>query len=161
MRLLIDKAGQFERLGSGGLFEFIGFFEKLKASSGDMGTASTIGESEDVVRLMSIHKSKGLEFPVVVLAGAGKNFNLRDTYDKVLMHKNYGVGLRYTDPENRYYSESLPQMIMKRQLKSESLAEEMRILYVALTRAVDKLIITGTTGRFDSDLKDGCGAGKV
>lgn len=153
LRLLIDKAGQFERLGSGGLFEFIGFFEKLKASSGDMGTASTIGESEDVVRLMSIHKSKGLEFPVVVLAGAGKNFNLRDTYDKVLMHKNYGVGLRYTDPENRYYSESLPQMIMKRQLKSESLAEEMRILYVALTRAVDKLIITGTTGRFDSDLK--------
>ncbi|GKT35835.1 putative multi-domain containing protein, partial [Aduncisulcus paluster] len=96
LRLLIDKAGQFERLGSGGLFEFIGFFEKLKSSSGDMGTASTIGESEDVLRLMSIHKSKGLEFPIVVLAGAGKNFNLRDTYDKVLMHKTYGVGLRYT-----------------------------------------------------------------
>ncbi len=153
LRLLIDKAGQFERLGSGGLFEFIGFFEKLKASSGDMGTASTIGESEDVVRLMSIHKSKGLEFPIVILAGAGKNFNLRDTYDKVLMHKTYGVGLRYTDPEKRYYSESLPQMIMKRQLKAESLAEEMRILYVALTRAVDKLIITGSTGRFDSDLR--------
>lgn len=153
LRLLIDKAGQFERLGSGGLFEFIGFFEKLKTSSGDMGTASTIGESEDVVRLMSIHKSKGLEFPIVVLAGAGKNFNLRDTYDKVLMHKTYGVGLRYTDPEKRYYSESLPQMIMKRQLKSESLAEEMRILYVALTRAVDKLIITGSTGRLESDLR--------
>ena len=153
LRLLIDKAGQFEKLGSGGLFEFIAFFEKLKSSNGDMGTASTIGESEDVVRLMSIHKSKGLEFPIVVLAGAGKNFNLRDTYDKVLMHKNYGVGLRYTDPENRYYSESLPQMIMKRQLKMESLAEEMRILYVALTRAVDRLIITGTTGRLESDAK--------
>ncbi len=153
LRLLIDKAGQFEKLGSGGLFEFISFFEKLKASNGDMGTASTIGESEDVVRLMSIHKSKGLEFPIVILAGAGKNFNLRDTYDKVLMHKNYGVGLRYTDPDKRYYSESLPQMIMKRQLKLESLAEEMRILYVALTRAVDKLIITGATGRFDSDIK--------
>ncbi len=153
LRLLIDKAGQFETLGSGGLFEFIAFFEKLKASSGDMGTASSITEGEDVIRLMSIHKSKGLEFPVVILAGAGKQFNLRDTYDKALLHKDYGVGLRFVDPEKRYYSESLPQMIMKRRLKMESLAEEMRILYVAMTRAVNQLIVIGSSGRFESDLK--------
>jgi ATP-dependent helicase/nuclease subunit A len=153
LRLLIDKAGQFETLGSGGLFEFIAFFEKLKASSGDMGTASSITEGEDVIRLMSIHKSKGLEFPVVILAGAGKQFNLRDTYDKALLHKDYGVGLRFVDPEKRYYSESLPQMIMKRRLKMESLAEEMRILYVAMTRAVNQLILIGSSGRFESDLK--------
>ncbi len=156
LRLMVDKAGQFETLGSGGLFEFIAFFEKLKDSSSDMGTASIISEGEDVIRLMSIHKSKGLEFPIVILAGAGKQFNLRDTYDKVLLHKTYGVGLKFIDPDKRYYSESLPQMVMKRQLKLESLAEEMRILYVALTRAVDRLVIVGSTGRFESDSKRWC-----
>ncbi|MFZ5969584.1 MAG: helicase-exonuclease AddAB subunit AddA [Bacillota bacterium] len=143
IRILFDRARQFQKTAVKGLFHFIKFIDKLKNSSGDMGTAKTLGENDDVVRLMSIHKSKGLEFPVVFAAGMGKQFNLMDTNEKILLHKDLGIGPQYVDPEMRQYHDTLPKTIMKNKIKIECLSEEMRILYVALTRPKDKLILTG------------------
>lgn len=144
LRVLMDRAGQFQKTSIKGLFNFIKFVDRLKESSGDMGTAKTIGENEDVVRIMSIHKSKGLEFPVVIIAGMGKQFNLRDINDQVILHKDLGIGPRFVDPERRIYTDTLAKIAMKNKIKLESLSEEMRILYVALTRAREKLILIGS-----------------
>ncbi|WP_053955307.1 helicase-exonuclease AddAB subunit AddA [Inediibacterium massiliense] len=143
LRVLVDRARQFQETSIKGLFNFIKFIDKLKSSSGDMGTAKTLGENDDVVRIMSIHKSKGLEFPIVIVGGMGKQFNLRDSYSQVLFHKDLGLGPRYVEPNLRQYTDTLPKIIMKHQIKTESLSEEMRILYVAMTRAKDKLILVG------------------
>ncbi|WZL72191.1 helicase-exonuclease AddAB subunit AddA [Clostridiaceae bacterium 35-E11] len=144
LRVLIDRARQFQKTSMKGLFHFIKFVDKLKSSSGDMGTAKTLGENEDVVRIMSIHKSKGLEFPVVIVAGMGKQFNLRDTHASVLFHKDLGIGPKYVDPELRQYGDTIAKVAMTNQIKLESLSEEMRILYVAFTRAKEKLILVGS-----------------
>lgn len=144
LRILVDRASQFDKSSSNGLFNFIRFIEKLKRSSGDMGTAKTLGENENVVRIMSVHKSKGLEFPVVICAGLGKQFNLMDTRDDILVHKDLGLGPKYVDVINRRYTSSIPQLAIKKRVKIESLSEEMRILYVALTRAKDRLILVGS-----------------
>lgn len=144
LRILLDRAAQFEQTSIRGLFNFIKFIDKLQGSKGDMGDAKTLGENDNVVRIMSIHKSKGLEFPVVVLAGTGKNFNLRDTSASVLLHKDLGIGPKFVDLNLRTYRDTIIKLSMKDKLKIESLSEEMRILYVALTRPVDKLIILGS-----------------
>lgn len=144
LRILVDRASQFEKTSINGLFNFIRFIDKLMKSSGDMGTAKIIGENENVVRIMSIHKSKGLEFPVVICAGLGKKFNLMDTREDILLHKDLGIGPKFIDLDKRIYIETLPLTAMKEKMKLESLSEEMRVLYVALTRAVDKLILLGS-----------------
>lgn len=151
LRLLVDRAGQYGK--SRRLFGFIQLIDKMKASSTDMGTAKIIGENENVVRIMTIHKSKGLEFPVVYLAGMGKKFNLRDAYQDVLLHKHIGVGPKWVDPLKRIYCDTLPKKLIKHHIKFESLAEEMRVLYVALTRAVDKLILVGNVKDLSSSAK--------
>jgi ATP-dependent helicase/nuclease subunit A len=96
LRLLFDKARQYEESSFKGLFNFINFINKLKGSQGDMGSAKTLGEKDDVVRIMSIHKSKGLEFPIVFLCGAGKGFNLTDATKGILMHHDLGIGPDFT-----------------------------------------------------------------
>jgi ATP-dependent helicase/nuclease subunit A len=101
---------------------------------------------------MSIHKSKGLEFPIVFLADTGKKFNMRDTFGDLLLHKDLGIALKEVDPEARTYRTSLPQLAIQKAIENESLSEELRILYVALTRAVDRLYITGATRQFDKAL---------
>lgn len=143
LRILVDRAAQFQRTSIKGLFNFIKFIEKLQTNNGDMGTAKTLGENDNVVRILSIHKSKGLEFPVVIVGGMGKGFNLKDTSDSILLHKDLGFGPKYVDPEVRVYSDTLARTAIRQRLKIESLSEEMRILYVALTRAKDKLILLG------------------
>jgi len=143
LRILLDRARQFQKTSMKGLFNFIRFIDKLQSSSGDMGTARTLGENDNVVRIMSIHKSKGLEFPVVIVAGLGKHFNLTDTNAQVLLHKDLGIGPRYVNPDTRQMGDTLPQMAMKERIRMENLSEEMRILYVALTRPKDKLILMG------------------
>ncbi len=143
LRILLDRARQFQKTSMKGLFNFIRFIDKLQSSSGDMGTARTLGENDNVVRIMSIHKSKGLEFPVVIAAGLGKNFNLTDTNAQVLLHKDLGIGPRYVNPDTRQIGDTLPRMAMKERIRMENLSEEMRILYVALTRPKDKLILMG------------------
>ncbi len=156
LRILVDRAGQFEKSAVNGLFNFIRFVDKLTKSRGDMGSAKTLGENENVVRIMSVHKSKGLEFPVVICAGLGKQFNLKDTHEDILLHKDLGLGPKYVDIDRRVYSETLPQIAIKRKMKLESLSEEMRILYVALTRAVDKLILVGSVRNIERESQKWC-----
>ena len=144
LRILFDRAGQFEKTSIKGLFNFIKFLEKLQGGRGDMGAAKVLGENDNVVRIMSVHKSKGLEFPVVIAAGMGKNFNLMDTNADVLLHKDLGLGPKFVDPDLRIYRDTIAKLAMRDQIKIESLSEEMRILYVAFTRPKDKLIIVGS-----------------
>jgi len=153
LRILFDRASQFEKTSIKGLFNFIKFIEKLQGSKGDMGAAKILGENDNVVRIMSIHKSKGLEFPVVITAGMGKNFNLRDTSADVLLHKDLGLGPKFVDPNLRTYRDTIAKLAMKDQIKIESLSEEMRILYVAFTRPKDKLIVVGSLRKIDGLVK--------
>ncbi|MEQ8236377.1 MAG: helicase-exonuclease AddAB subunit AddA [Syntrophomonadaceae bacterium] len=144
LRILLERAGQFQTTAWRGLFHFLQFIAKVEAGSSDMGMAKILGENEDVVRIMSIHKSKGLEFPVVIVAGLGRNFNTRDTSAPVLFHKDLGLGPRYINPELRTARDTLARIAMKNAIRLESLAEEMRILYVACTRPRDRLILLGS-----------------
>ena len=144
LKFLLEKAALLEKRGMGGLFNFIRFSDDFQKARGEMGTAKTIGENEDVVRIMTIHKSKGLEFPVVIAAAFGREFNKSDLKGDILLHKNLGIGAKFVDPGKRVFRETLPQLSIKKTTKIEGLSEEMRVLYVALTRAKDKLIICGT-----------------
>ncbi|MDD2619373.1 MAG: UvrD-helicase domain-containing protein [Syntrophomonadaceae bacterium] len=153
LRILYDRARQFQTTSIRGLFKFIKFVDKLRASKGDMGNAMILGERDNVVRIMSIHKSKGLEFPVVILAGMGRKFNLRDTSSPILMHRELGLGPRYIDPALRTRQDTIARLIMRNVIKMESLAEEMRILYVAMTRPQEKLIMVGTVRNMDRCLR--------
>ena len=158
LRILFQRAKQYEATSFKGLFNFINFINKLRKSSGDMGSAKILGENEDVVRIMSIHKSKGLEFPVVFLCGAGKQFNLMDLNKNILYHDELGLGPEFVDLEKRVSYTTLPKEAIKQRIKLETLSEEMRILYVALTRAKEKLIITGATSSVDKFVKKCCNA---
>lgn len=153
LKILFQRARQFSDTSFKGLFNFINFINKLTKSSGDMGSAKILGENEDVVRVMSIHKSKGLEFPVVFLAGCGKNFNLMDLNNKILYHEELGLGPEYINLENRTSITTLPKEAIKKRMKLETLSEEMRILYVAFTRAKEKLIITGAVRNVEKSIE--------
>ncbi len=144
LKILFEKAKQYEKTSFKGLYNFISFIDKLKLSNKDMSGAKLIGENEDVVRIMSIHKSKGLEFPVVFLSGTGKKLNIQDLNTNIiLLHQDIGIGPKYINyKENITYS-TLAREAIKYKSKTEMISEEMRILYVALTRAKEKLIITG------------------
>lgn len=141
LRALYDRARTYESTSFRGLFRFLRFIERMQDSGADLGSARALGEQEDVVRIMSIHKSKGLEFPIVFVAGLAKSFNEQDLRQSFLLHKEWGLGPKFIDPERRISLPSLPWLVVRRRLKAEMLAEEMRILYVALTRAREKLIL--------------------
>jgi ATP-dependent helicase/nuclease subunit A len=153
LRILLERARQFQQTSVKGLFQFIRFIEKLQGGTGDMGVAKTLGENENVLRIMSIHKSKGLEFPVVILAGLGRRFNFSDTKAPVLFHKDLGLGPKYVNPDTRQTCQTLARTAMKHIIRTENLSEEMRILYVAMTRAKERLILLGSAG----DLKKTAG----
>ncbi|MDT9724436.1 helicase-exonuclease AddAB subunit AddA [Xylanibacillus composti] len=144
LRALYDRARQYEATSFRGLFRFLRFIEKIRDSGSDLGAARALGEQEDVVRIMSIHKSKGLEFPVVFVAGLGKKFNQQDARSAFLLHKELGFGPKVVDRELHVSYPSLPYMAIRHRMRMEMLAEEMRILYVALTRPKEKLILIGT-----------------
>ena len=143
LKMLFQKAKQYESANFKGLYNFINFIDKLKLSSGDLGSAKLIGENDNVIRIMSIHKSKGLEFPVVFLSSTGKQFNLMDLNKNVLLHQEMGIGVKYIDYDKQIQYDTLSKAAMRNKILVETLSEEMRILYVALTRAKEKLIITG------------------
>ncbi len=153
LRLLTDKAHDFEKTSMSGLFNFLRYVEKLQTSSGDSGSAKTLGENDNVVRLMSVHKSKGLEFPVVILCGLSKRFNKADSSKIILKHKDYGLAPKYINPDDRIYRETLSRTALKGVIKIENLSEEMRVLYVAMTRAIDRLIMIGTVDKLDNKVK--------
>ena len=151
LKMLFQKAKQYESSYFKGLYNFINFIDRLKLSSGDLGSAKLIGENDNVIRIMSIHKSKGLEFPVVFLSSTGKQFNLMDLNDSVLLHQEMGIGVKYIDYDKQIQYDTLSKASLRSKMLIETLSEEMRILYVALTRAKEKLIITGIKNDYQKD----------
>ena len=146
LRMLIDRAADFERTNERGLFRFLRYIDALKRRSTDLSVARTLGESEDVVRIMTIHRSKGLEFPIVFLANISGAFNTQDTRGDLLYHAHEGIGLRVYENSmtGRQKYDTMSRRKIKGVIQRETMAEEMRILYVAMTRAQEKLILTGT-----------------
>jgi len=152
LRVLYDRASRFEATRYRGLFRFLRFLDRFQGQGKDMGSARALGENENVVRLITVHASKGLEFPVVFVVGLGRTFNTRSLKGKVLLHSRLGMGMPIIDVENNVRYPSLIQYAVKRRLAQESLAEELRILYVALTRAKERLILYGNLDNFDKTL---------
>ena len=151
--MLVEKAAAFEKGSYQGVFDFIRYIEKLKKYRTDFGEATGAGEENDAVRIMSIHKSKGLEFPVVFLAGAGKAFNRQDARGKLLIDEALGAASDYIDPELRIKAATLKKNVLSRRAVLESMGEELRILYVAMTRAKEKLIITAADKYLENRLQ--------
>ncbi|MBQ9887236.1 MAG: UvrD-helicase domain-containing protein [Lachnospiraceae bacterium] len=143
LEMLIQKAAEFETTSYHGLFNFIRYIENLKKYSVDFGEASVIGENDNIVRLTTIHKSKGLEYPIVIAAGMGKKFNMQDSRARILLEPDLGIAADSINLDKRVRTATLAKKVFKRQINLSSLGEELRILYVAMTRAKEKLILTG------------------
>ena len=157
LRMLFERARQYEETSYKGLFNFINFINRLRGGGGDMGSAKILGENDNVVRIMSIHKSKGLEFPVVILAGCGKKFNMLDLNAGILLHQELGFGPDLVDLDKRTITPAMSKFAIRQKLRLETLSEEMRIMYVAFTRAREKLIITGSVRNLPSVCARWCG----
>lgn len=142
VEMLFTKAADFEQNSYRGLFHFVRYIEQLEKYNVDFGEANALDENADVVRIMSIHKSKGLEFPVVIAAGLAKRFNMQDTARPLLADMDLGLGTDYVDPLLRVRNRTLRKNVLAAKMKLDNLAEELRILYVAMTRAKEKLILT-------------------
>ena len=148
LRILIDRATTFESNNARGLSRFIEFIKKIRDLSKDLPTATTLGENENVVRVVTIHKSKGLEYPVVFVAGIGKGFNTEDyTRSNLFMHREFGIGAHRTPKDSQLRVKTLATQAVSKKVADESIAEELRLLYVALTRAEEKLFLVGTTSK--------------
>ncbi len=154
LNMLVEKARAYESTSYKGLFHFIRYVEQLQKYDVDYGEASIEDEQSDTVRIMTIHKSKGLEFPIVFVAGMGKGFNMQDARSSVVLHARMGVGLSAIDIEKRTKSSSIVKKVMQKEEALDSLGEELRVLYVAFTRAQEKLIITGTISNLEKKLAD-------
>lgn len=151
LRMLVDRAAAFEKTDFRGLFRFLRFVERMREMDTDLAAARTLGESENVVRIMSIHKSKGLEFPVVFVASLGKKFNLSDSVrPMVLMHRELGIGPYRVELEGPVKYPTFARNAVAQKIRQESKAEEMRVLYVALTRARERLILVGSAGKAEN-----------
>ena len=151
LKMLFERAKQYESASFKGLFNFIRFIERLHSSSGDLSSAKMIGENEDVVRIMSIHKSKGLEFPIVFLASSSSQFNLMDLNKDILLDQELGLGVKYIDYDMQVKYDTLTKLALRNKELNSVYSEEMRILYVALTRAKEKLYITGIKKDFSKE----------
>ncbi len=143
LELMVDMAMTYEETSYRGLFHFVRYIEKLRSAKTDTGQAPDSAAGEDVVSIMTMHKSKGLEFPIVFVSGLNKRFNLQDTRGALVMHEHLGAGLDYRDAERRAKMPGRISSIIKQQIKTDSIGEELRVLYVAMTRAEQKLILTG------------------
>ncbi len=141
--MLVQRAVRFEDSSYSGLFHFVRYMEKLHKYDIDFGEAEIAGESNNTVKIMSIHKSKGLEFPIVFVAGMGKNFNNQDSRSSLLIHPDLGIGIDYVNLQLRIKTPTLVKKVIQKELVLENLGEELRVLYVAMTRAKEKLILTG------------------
>lgn len=151
--MLVEKAITFEEGSYRGLYNFIRYIENLHKYDVDYGEASVESEEAGSVRIMSIHKSKGLEFPIVFVSALGKRFNQTDARSSLIVHGDLGVGCDWTDPILRTRTGTLFKELLKNEIRRETLGEELRVLYVALTRAQEKLILTGTVPNLEEKLK--------
>ena len=151
LKMLFERAKQYETASFKGLFNFILFMEKVKTGSGDLGAAKLISENDNVVRIMSIHKSKGLEFPVVFLASTGSSFNMMDLNQDILLHQDLGIGVKFIDYDMQIKYDTISKLALREKILEENLSEEMRVLYVALTRAKEKNFITGVKKDFEQE----------
>lgn len=149
LRTLHDRALMYEKTSFRGLFRFLRFIDRMRSRGDDLGEAKSIGEKDDVVRLVTIHSSKGLEYPVVFVAGLGRSFNQKEYSDPYLFDQQFGLAVKAIDPDDRIMYTSLPFLAMKEKKILEMKAEEMRILYVAMTRAKERLILVGSVKDWD------------
>ena len=149
VEMLLTKASAFEKTSYFGLFHFIRYMEQLEKYDVDYGEADTLDENADVVRIMSIHKSKGLEFPVVFVCGLSKRFNMQDANQSLIVDMDLGVAVDYVDSVRRIKNKTLRRAVLSAKMKEDNLAEELRVLYVALTRAREKLILTAVLDKAD------------
>ena len=150
LRALADKARAFKDTGYGGIYGFLTYIRAIEKRQIKTGQIKLVDENEDLVRIMTIHKSKGLEFPVVIVAGTGKKFVSSKTGRGFFAHKDMGIGMTKVDPQEHWHRKTLLQLLMDRKIQKEEMDETIRVLYVALTRAKDRLIITGT-GKYLED----------
>ncbi|WP_195891645.1 helicase-exonuclease AddAB subunit AddA [Bacillus ndiopicus] len=153
LRALHDRALAYEKTSFRGLFRFLRFVDRMKSRGDDLGIAKSIGESDDVVRLMTIHSSKGLEFPVVFVAGMARSFNQQDFKGSYLFDQDFGLAVKAINTEERTMFTSLPYLATKEKKIAKLKAEEMRILYVAMTRAKEHLILLGTVKNWQKKLE--------
>lgn len=152
IELLLEKAGAFQNTSFYGLFHFIRYLETIQEQEVDFGEANILDENADVVRIMTIHKSKGLEFPVCFVCGLSKQFNQMDMRQSILMDVELGIGVDYIDPALRVKRRTMRKNVVAQRMKEDTRGEDLRVLYVALTRAKEKLILTGFVSDFDRKL---------
>jgi ATP-dependent helicase/nuclease subunit A len=161
LRILIEKAGEYENTSFKGLFHFIRYMERLQRArlGTTFGDARSLEQSTDAsqfVRIMTIHKSKGLEFPVVFTAMLGRLFNQADERENVILHQALGLGSVYVDTERRIKTNTLPRLALTKKIRLENLSEELRVLYVALTRAKEKLVLVGCVNKLETKIANWC-----
>lgn len=149
LRALHDRALSYEKSSFRGLFRFLRFIDRMKSRGDDLGIAKSISEGDDVVRLVTIHSSKGLEFPVVFVADMAHRFNTKDFYGKYIFDQDFGLAVKAIDPKERIVATSLPFLALKEKKTAKMKAEEMRILYVAMTRAKERLILVGSVKNWE------------
>src|SRR5690625_310989 len=152
LRALYDRARRYEETSFRGLFRFLRFIERMEEERSDLGEARALSEQEDVVRIMTIHKSKGLEFPVVIIGEMNKEFNFMDFRRRYILDKDYGFATKYIDPEKRITYSTLYYLALQRVGLNYMLSEEMRVLYVAMTRAKEKLVMIGQVSDLSKEL---------
>ncbi len=150
LRMLVEKAMEFEQTSYRGLFNFIRYIEHLRRYDVDFGEVNISGGGDDVVQIMSIHKSKGLEFPIVFVSGLGKQFNQQDVNASLVVHQDLGIGADCIYPEDRIKFKTVMKQVIRHQTKLENMGEELRVLYVAMTRAKEKLILTSTVSNLEN-----------
>lgn len=153
LRALYDRARSYEETSFRGLFRFLRFIERMEEQNKDLGEARALSEQEDVVRIMTIHKSKGLEFPVVILGELNKQFNFMDLRGNYISNKEYGFATKFIDPVKRISYSTLYYLAVNEEEKRNLLSEEMRVLYVALTRAKEKLVMVGHVSSFEEEVE--------
>lgn len=160
LNVLLERAAGYGKSSYSGLFNFLRYIERLKKFDEDFAEGAASLDNENLVRIMSIHKSKGLEFPIVILAGAHKSINFMDATAPVLVDQNLGIAVDYVDLERRTKTPTIIKGAMARRIVRESVSEEERLLYVAMTRAREKLIITGVVKDADKTLEKYRGSAK-
>ena len=153
LEMLLQKAIDFEKTSYHGLFDFVRYMEQLEKYEVDFGEAGTVDENENAVRIMTIHKSKGLEFPICFVSGLSKRYNMQSVHDTLLFDSKLGIAMDYVNSRTRVKAENIYKNFMAEKTKKEGIAEEFRVLYVALTRAKEKLIMTGYINSMEKALK--------